>query len=197
MLTLMARPKTHDEAVRQRLLEAASSAIGAGGRSALSVRAVAEEAGTTTAAVYSLFGSREALIEAVVNEGFRRFASHLETVNRSDDPALDLIALGVAYRANAVRNPHFYRVMFGPVADSGSRNRGEGTFALLVAAVARAGECEGAEARRRAERLWAYVHGLVSLELSGLAESYSGDGDAEAAYVSALRAAAPLVRTQA
>ncbi|WP_157984015.1 hypothetical protein [Nesterenkonia muleiensis] len=60
-----------------------------------------------------------------------------------------------------------------------------------------AGVCRAAEtAPRRAERVWAYVHGLVSLELSGLVESVSGEA-AEVAYVSALGAGAPLVRAQA
>lgn len=197
MLTPVARPRTHDENVRHRLLDASSSAIAAGGVAALSVRSVAEAAGTTTAAVYSLFGSRQALITAVVDEGFRRFAAYLAAVDRTDDPGRDLIALGVAYRANALRNPHFYRVMFGPALGAAAANRGEDTFGVLVAAVARVASCDEAQARERAERVWAYVHGLVSLELAGLGSGSSGGGDAEAVYVSALRAAAPLVRGQA
>ncbi|MPV39041.1 TetR family transcriptional regulator, partial [Georgenia subflava] len=115
----MARPRTHDETVRRRLLEHASEAIAAGGPDSLSVRAVAAAAGTTTAAVYSLFGSREALVQEVVAEGFRRFAGHLAAVPRSDDALADLLALGVAYRTSALANPHFYRVMFAPPSAAG------------------------------------------------------------------------------
>lgn len=90
----MARPRTHDDAVRSRLLERASEAIAARGEEGLSLRAVASGAGTTTVAVYSLFGSREALVKAVVQEGFRRFAARLDHVEQSDHPLADLFALG-------------------------------------------------------------------------------------------------------
>lgn len=190
----MARPRTYDDQVRRRLLETASAAVASGGAAAVSVRAVAAEAGVTTAAVYSLFGSREALLSAVVEEGFRRFASHLSAVERTDDPAEDLISLGLAYRRNALQNPHFYRVMFGPGPES-SAAYGEQTFGVLEEAIARVAQCDQDEARRRAERVWAYVHGLVSLELSGLRAAVSETSDAEADYLTALRAATSLVRT--
>lgn len=193
MLEFMARPRTHDHHVRRRLLETASTAIAAGGVSALSLRATAEEAATTTAAVYSLFGSREALIAAVVEEGFRRFGAHLAEVEQTHQPAEDLIALGVAYRANALQNPHFYRVMFAPASADIAAGTGEDTFGVLVEGVARAACCDDAQARKRAQRLWAYVHGLVSLELAHLVPDTSDAGEAEASYVAALRAAASLI----
>lgn len=194
MLIFMARPRIHDHHVRRRLLESASAAVADGGAAALSLRAAAEEAGTTTAAIYSLFGSREALITAVVEEGFRRFGSHLAQVRKTQHPAEDLTALGVAYRANALQNPHFYRVMFGPVCGDIAVGRGEETFRVLVEAVARVAECDEAQARKRAHRVWAYVHGLVSLELAHLVPGPSDTVEAEASYVAALRAAASLLR---
>lgn len=205
----MARPRIHDDAVRQRLLEVASTIIAEHGEAALSVRGAAADAGTTTAAVYSLFGSRQALIEQVVVEGFARFAAHLAAVEHTDDPAADLTALGIAYRANALQNPHFYRVMFGLSFGAGPRNQGGETFAVLVAAVARAADCDQAEARIRAQRVWAYVHGLVSLELIGLVEAPAAseaaasgaaggdpaDDDGAAEFAQALRAASSLIRS--
>lgn len=193
MLKPMARPRTHDHRVRRRLLEAASAAVAAGGPAALSLRSTAEEAATTTAAIYSLFGSREALIAAVVEEGFRRFGAHLAQIEASEEPAEDLLALGVAYRANALQNPHFYRVMFSPATGGLAADSGEDTFRVLVAAVARAAGCDQAQARLRARRVWAYVHGLVSLELAGLVPGPSDADEAQASYVAALRAAASLV----
>lgn len=194
MLNPMARPRTHDHHVRRRLLEAASASIAAGGAAAVSLRATARDASTTTAAVYALFGSREALIAAVVEEGFRRFGAHLATVKKTAQPAEDLIGLGVAYRENALKNPHFYRVMFGPASGAVSAGRGEETFAVLVNAVGRAADCDDAEAALRAQRVWAYVHGLVSLELEGLVPGSSEADEAQASYVAALRGAASLLR---
>ncbi|MCZ2264411.1 TetR/AcrR family transcriptional regulator, partial [Isoptericola sp. QY 916] len=108
----MARPRLHDDALRTRLLEVTSEALSTGGEHAVTVRSVAASAGTSASAVYALFGSREELLAAVSAEGFRRFATHLAAVPRTDDPAADLRALGVAYRRSALADPHFYRTMF-------------------------------------------------------------------------------------
>lgn len=176
----MARPLPHDDALRATLVELASRAIATGGSQALSLRSVAAEAGTTTAAVYTLFGGRDGLVRAVVEEGFRRFAEHLDAVPRTADPAADLFALGLAYRENAVANPHYYRVMFGTVDGHGDHDRGSvpgivrPTFGVLRDAVARLPQsAEGTE--ETAMRLWALAHGLVSLELAGLLPGTAGE----------------------
>lgn len=189
----MARPIIHDETVRRRLLEVSSEIIAEQGADAVSVRKAAAAAQTTTAAIYALFGSREALIEAVIIEGFRRFAAHLAEVPHTAAPATDLLALARAYRANAVQNPHFYRVMFTDWRDSNSSEYGAETFNILVNAVERAAECGATEAATRAHRVWAYVHGLVSLELAGFAEASGNPEHDENAYLEAVQAAAPLV----
>ncbi|GAA3064570.1 MULTISPECIES: TetR/AcrR family transcriptional regulator [Actinomycetes] len=201
----MARPRTHDETVRTRLLEEASQVIADSGAQGLSLRSVARSSHTTTAAVYSLFGGREALIQAVVEEGFRRFGAVLAAVERTDDPGMDLLALGVAYREFALADPHFYRVMFESLGEGLSRPEtpASPTFQVLRAAVARAmglPQDESGEpgsspdldpAGRAALRLWALAHGLVSLELTGLVP---GDADARGRdYVATLRAARGLV----
>ena len=67
----MGRPREHDERTRAALREAAERLVAAGGPGALSVRAVAEEAGTTTRAVYSVFGSKEGLVvDALARDAF-------------------------------------------------------------------------------------------------------------------------------
>lgn len=159
----------YDDAVRRRLLEAASAAVSRSGPDSVSLRRVAEEAGTTTAAVYTLFGSREVLVDAVVAEGFRRFGAHLDAVEETDDPGADLFALGVAYRRSALAEPHFYRAMFDQPVPPGRDDLAGPTFGRLQSAAARvlgrpAGE---PSARELALRLWALVHGLVGLELGG------------------------------
>lgn len=184
---VMARPRIHDEAVRSRLLECASEAIAARGEEGLSLRSVAADAGTTTAAVYTLFGSRGALIRALVEEGFRRFADRLDQVGQTEDPAADLLALGAAYRHNALENPHFYQVMF----TSARHDHENSTFQTLVHAVARVCGLENSQARVHAERLWAYVHGLVSLELAGLRPG--PEGQRERDYLQSLQAGAALL----
>src|SRR3954452_23226013 len=117
----MARPRVHDEALRARLLAEASILVSKGGGAALTVRHLAHRAGTSSSAVYSLFGSRDDLLRAVGDEAFARFAARLSLVPRTDDPAGDLLNLGLAYRAHALADPHFYRVMFS-VAGAGAQD---------------------------------------------------------------------------
>lgn len=192
----MARPLPHDDALRTRLVELASQAVADSGVQSLSLRRLAAAAGTTTAAVYTLFGGRDGLVRAVVDEGFRRFAAHLDAVPRTQDPGADLLALGVAYRDNAMTNPHFYRVMFGggpgagpdeAASDPGVPAVARPTFAVLRDAVARLPDerAHADDPEPMALRLWALVHGLVSLELAGL---LPGTPDERALrYVDALR----------
>ena len=52
----MGRPKEHDETTRRQLLDAAERLSATHGWEALTVRRIAEEAGTSTRAVYALFG---------------------------------------------------------------------------------------------------------------------------------------------
>ena len=58
----MGRPREHDEATREALRSAAERLFDEHGAEGVSVRALADAAGTTTRAVYSLFGSRDGLL---------------------------------------------------------------------------------------------------------------------------------------
>ncbi|MGN7703044.1 TetR/AcrR family transcriptional regulator [Cellulosimicrobium sp. ES-005] len=192
----MARPRLHDDALRDRLLDVTSRALSEHGEGAVTVRSVAVAAGTSPSAVYALFGSRDDLVAAVSAEGFRRFAAHLAAVERTDDPGADLAALGRAYRAFALADPHFYAVMFArgvrPGADR-PRAVEEATFLVLRDAVARLVPDTGA-VDDVALGLWGLVHGLVSLELAGLVPG--DDAERTARYGATLAAVGPgLVRS--
>src|SRR3954451_23514306 len=125
--------KVHDAALRGVLLEQTSRLVAEQGSGAVSVRAVAAASGTSTSAVYALFGSREKLLQAVADEAVARVVAHLAAAPITEDPAAGLLTLGRAYRRSALDDPHFSRVMFdaGPArlpAVSGD----EATFGVLV-----------------------------------------------------------------
>jgi AcrR family transcriptional regulator len=172
----MPRPKVHDEALRVRLLEAAVRALSEEGPDALSLRRLAARVDTSTTAVYSLFGGKPGLLEAVYDEAFARFGQRLAEVVLTGDPLGDLRALGEAYRASALAEPHFYQVMFGSLGAAitpgpQARQRAEATFQPLVDGVRRA--MDAGVLRREdpvtvASAMWAAAHGLVSLELRAL-----------------------------
>jgi AcrR family transcriptional regulator len=169
----VARPKLHDDALRTRLLDTAGSLLTSEGPDALSLRRLAAAAGTSTSAVYALFGGKPGILRALFVEAFTRFGTHMDTVRPSDDPLADILALGRAYRASATADPHLYTVMFGspvPGFEPAPEDyaHAETTFTPLLDAVRRAvaaGLLMDVAPGLIATALWANVHGLVSLEL--------------------------------
>ncbi len=84
----MGRPREHSEQTRAALRAAAERLVAEGGPAALSVRAVAREAGTTTRAVYSLFGSKEALlVDALARDAFEFLYEEIDALPETDDPS--------------------------------------------------------------------------------------------------------------
>jgi AcrR family transcriptional regulator len=108
------RPREHDDGTRAALRAAAERLVAQGGPAALSVRAVAAEAGTTTRAVYSLFGSKEGLVvDALAQSAFEFLADGVDKLVETDDPVADLVAVGVpVFRTLVLEHPALYRIAF-------------------------------------------------------------------------------------
>jgi AcrR family transcriptional regulator len=165
----VARPRTHDAALRERLLDRAGELLSAEGPRALSLRRLAADVRTSTTAVYSLFGGKAELLRALHQEAMHRFAARLAHLEPTADPVADLLRIGALYRESALADPHLYAVMFSRAAREPADTRGE-AFAVLLDAVRRAlaaGQFRGGSAEQIALACWGAVHGLVSLELYG------------------------------
>jgi AcrR family transcriptional regulator len=189
----MARPRTHDEALRLKLLDRAGELIAADGPKALSLRKLAADAGTSTTAVYSLFGSKPDLVNALYTEGFRRFGARMAGTPLTGDAVEDLVTLGSAYRASALADPNLYGIMFtrsvpGFEPNEDAEQLARETLKPLERIIGRAvadGVFIDVPPPTIAVACWAFVHGLVSLELTGnLPEEF----DVTSTYKTALRA---------
>ncbi|GAA1242670.1 TetR/AcrR family transcriptional regulator [Pseudonocardia aurantiaca] len=164
----MVRPKVHDEALRRRLLERAGAMLSAGGPAALSLRTLAHDCGTSTTAVYSLFGGKPALLNAVLEEALLRFTAHLAVVP-GDDPVADLVRLGAAYRLGALADPHLFDAMFtGELQPVGAQAALGRLRELVERAVEDKALRPDLDPATAAVTLWATVHGWVSLQRRGL-----------------------------
>lgn len=95
------------------MIAAAERILAETGPGALSVRGVAEQAGTSTWAVYSLFGSLDGLLGAVARQAIAYLDHGLRSMPETDDPASDLIEVGTRmYRAFVIDHPWPYRLAF-------------------------------------------------------------------------------------
>jgi AcrR family transcriptional regulator len=160
--------------MRVALLDAAEALISAGGPDSLSVRTLADEAGTTTRAVYSVFGSKEGLLAALAQRAFEVLGESISRLPVTDDPAGDLVEASVrVFRAMAIENPAAYRIMFlriVPDLDVGAATAAEAerSMNLLRERFARFEEAGGLGGRSVAEATFdfhALCEGLATIEL--------------------------------
>jgi AcrR family transcriptional regulator len=113
-----ARPYHHGDLSRA-LIDAARRLLESEGPSALSLRAVAREAGVSPAAPYHHFKDKGELLDAVAHEGWEMLDAALASakaaaLTSSRDPMAEL---GVAYVLFAQQNPALYRVMYDTARD--------------------------------------------------------------------------------
>jgi AcrR family transcriptional regulator len=112
-----ARPYHHGD-LRRALVDAARRLLETDGPAALSLRAVAREAGVSPAAPYHHFKDKGELLDAVAHEGWVQLDRVMGEAKAEADDGEKLIALGAAYVCFARDNPALYRVMY-----DGARNK--------------------------------------------------------------------------
>lgn len=164
--------------LRRALLDAASWLLMEEGPQALTMRRVASAVGCSTTVLYTMFGGKGGIADALYREGFERLTRRLEEVGNgdgSDDPITRAAALAVAYRESALADRNYYGVMFGQAIPGFEPSKeslavADASLGMLAEAVREAmdaGVLVEGEAGAVAEVLWAAAHGVVSLELAG------------------------------
>ena len=114
-----ARPYHHGD-LRRALCDAARVILERDGPAALSLRAVAREAGVSPAAPYHHFKDKSDLMDAVAEVGWEELGACMVKAKADADPATKLQALGAAYVVFARANPAIYRIMYDRARDSTS-----------------------------------------------------------------------------
>jgi AcrR family transcriptional regulator len=110
------RPYHHGD-LRRALVDAARRLLESEGPSALSLRAVAREAGVSPAAPYHHFKDKAELLDAVAQEGWDLLNAEMHKAKVGEDGPHQLTALGIAYVCFARDNPALYRVMYDGARD--------------------------------------------------------------------------------
>jgi AcrR family transcriptional regulator len=164
----------HDE-LRSRLLDVAVNLLQSEGPDSLTMRRIAAEAGCTTTVIYTMFGNREGLAEALYLEGFERTRRFMEAVPQRRNPLEYLTALGPAYRQACLAEPGYYSLMFEraiPGFEPSERARTLARAALnildrVIADCISSGYLIPTQPRKIADALWAAAQGAISLERAG------------------------------
>lgn len=199
-MTLTAEPPREDLATR--LLEEAEALVRRDGPDGVALRELARACGSSTMAIYTLYGGKPGLMQALYAIGFARLHAYALEVEEREAPLRWMVRQMLAYRRFALDHTGMYRLMFGgekrfsptgrhsqfvslsvPVEDAYP------AFAALVDAV---GTCLAhhrntapapAEVQDLAFLVWGQMHGLVGLEIAG----YADPDDALPRYQSAVR----------
>ncbi len=174
-------PRSDGEETRARLLTTARDMVLELGPDSVSLREVARRVGISAPAVYRHFDDKDALVLAACQQGFLVFSSYLVRALEEPTPLLRLRACGANYLRFGLENERDYRFIFmsqvPATAKKGAPKQGT-TFQFLVDRVS---ECMKARILRKgdaeqvAATIWAHVHGLVSLRLSGHLASVGSD----------------------
>jgi AcrR family transcriptional regulator len=169
-------PRRQNPDNRATLIDAAARLVAEGGPRSLSARLLAREAGTSTMAVYTYFGSMSAIVREIVHDGFARLQRLFNLVEPTDDPVADMALLGRVYRHNAVTNRYVFEVMFGGSSLAGfalteeDRQHGRYTLTTVIDCARRcaaAGRFRPEDPVLKAHHMWLGVHGTVLLDLGG------------------------------
>ncbi len=161
--------------LREAILKEAAKKLAKDGPTSLSVRAVAQSVGASTKVIYSHFGGKPGLIEGIYEYGFDRLAQEMShAVKAASGPVEALRGAAGAYRRFALSDPHLYELMYGPTVremlpDRQARSAATPSLDVLIGVIkdGRTTEIFRVEdARIEAYRLWACMHGAVSLELT-------------------------------
>jgi AcrR family transcriptional regulator len=101
----------HDQNTARELLRAAEAIAAEEGPDGVTVRHVADAAGVSVRAVYSLYGSKDGLLAALGRHAFELLGEGVRALPETDDPAADLVTAGVSvFRPFAVEHPWLFRI---------------------------------------------------------------------------------------
>lgn len=159
-----------------RILDAARRLYFAHGADAVSARKIASAVGVSPTAIYLHYDGIGDVLHALRMEGHEKLAEYLRAVD-TRLPAMERLAeMGRAYHRFGQENRHYYELMF--LVRSADAPRREAVqqelFTLMLLRDAVAVGIAAGELRRDLDPmvvttvLWAQVHGVTSLAVSGL-----------------------------
>jgi len=153
-------PRQADPELEQRILEAASRLRAKGGEKALTMRAVAKAAGTTTPTVYERYRDRDDILRAL------RFQTRSELF-ATISTTRTLAQACKAYLEYALQHRHAYEVLYDKFAEPPSLHEPWPSFNLLRERLTKRLGGHPRQHTRLMLSLWSLMHGTAMLLIRG------------------------------
>ena len=180
--------KYHHGNLRDALLAGALQMLESGVGEGLSLRELARQVGVSANAPYRHFPNKDALLLAMIAEGFNRFSAaqvnaSMAALQRQESPAECFMAAGQAYIQFARDNPKLFRLMFSAFAAANVSEEkscaANSAYANLHAGMAAAvgKPINDPRVTLAAIHAWGLVHGLSQLILDHQFDNKSDDVD--------------------
>ena len=166
------------------------------GQPDFTLRDLARRVGVSAAAPYAHFADKGALLAAIATAGFIHLREALEATLGSDrDPMDQFLQMGWAYVRFGIERPALYKLMFASEDLPAKRHEypeleaaAEAAFGLLTGMLERLqrrGLVRAGDPEADGLSVWAHVHGLTSLIITGRVECAVEPAPAPAEVVSA------------
>jgi AcrR family transcriptional regulator len=159
----------HHGNLRAALLDEAERSLGNG---ELSLRELARAVGVSHGAPRRHFADKQALLDALAEEGFARLGRTLSEADTAGDFTARLAALARAYVRFATEHGALLELMFaGKHRSEAAADRAFATPLALIAEGQAAGHVVAGDPERVAKVAFAAVHGLAALANAGVLEA--------------------------
>ncbi len=174
-MSIQDRKEREKEALRHKVITAATELFREVGYEAVSMRKIAKRVEYSVGTLYLYYRDKDQLFFAVQQRAFKVGFAYIQQIDPMDSPMDRLITLGQRYVRFGVDNPDLYRLMFmmeGPMAaleEDETWRSGLELHGLLTDTV---NDCIAAEEIKSDDPdslsfgLWSLVHGMVSLHIS-------------------------------
>lgn len=167
----MGKETYHHGNLKNKLLELAIIKIEELGIEKLSIRDLARDIGISKNAPYRHFKSKDILLEAIADFGFRKLAKMMsDAIDENESCKENIKNIGFKYLNFSREHPNIYKVMFfnnwtspscNPIYDQNGKN----AFMVLMDQVKTGiekGELKSKDPVKASMTVWAYIHGCAS-----------------------------------
>ncbi|MAI80662.1 MAG: hypothetical protein CL917_17105 [Deltaproteobacteria bacterium] len=152
---------------RRTILDAAAERVAESGFKGFSVRSLVDRCGYSAPTIYSYFGDKNGVLDALLDESLQDLVRDMEKVPVLDDPIETIRALTLCFGQWGLENPTYYYFLtqHRPVNATPLESAEASTEMMTgpLSELVEAGHLKEAELPLLRQSLWACMHGLISL----------------------------------